>query len=387
MKVLYISNSDDKYGSSKSLLDMVVKLKSNYNVSPIILTPIYNDINRKCEELHIENYYLRYYSFMYANSRKLTLNTIKGLLKAIVYKPLNKITVYRLNRKIDFTKVDLIHSNISVIDVGANISKEYRIPHVWHLREFGQEDFKLKSLKHDYIKFMNEHTDIFISISKAVKTTWIRKGIEKNKVKVIYNGINEKKFFSPNSEKKQDASLKIVFSGALTEHKGQHQLIEALNLIPLKIKENIFIDFIGAGDSMYENKLKDKVSEYGLSKNVNFLGYQNNIEELLPNYEVGIVCSKSEGFGRVTVEYMMNGLCVIASDTGANTELIDDGINGYIYKYGDYQNLASKIEYVYINREIINIIGNNAITKSLDEYTSDLNAKNIYKTYVDIVKD
>ena len=58
---------------------------------------------------------------------------------------------------------------------------------------------------------------------------------------------------------------------------------------------------------------------------------------------------KQEGFGRVTVEYMLSGLCPIVSNTGANLEIVDDKISGIVYEKGNIQDLKEKIKYCINN--------------------------------------
>ena len=53
--------------------------------------------------------------------------------------------------------------------------------------------------------------------------------------------------------------------------------------------------------------------------------------------------SKNEAFGRVTVEYMLQNLAVIASDAGANSEIIENGVSGLLYRLGDVDDLARKM--------------------------------------------
>ena len=68
------------------------------------------------------------------------------------------------------------------------------------------------------------------------------------------------------------------------------------------------------------------------------------MRELLNEYDAGVICSKSEGFGRVTVEYMFSSLYIIASDTGANLEILDNGNCGRLYKKGNIESLKNELE-------------------------------------------
>ena len=58
------------------------------------------------------------------------------------------------------------------------------------------------------------------------------------------------------------------------------------------------------------------------------------------SYDIGVVCSASEGFGRVTVEYMLSKLVVVASNSGANPELLCNGEYGLLFRTFDEKDLS-----------------------------------------------
>ena len=320
MKVLYITNNDDKLGGAKALMEIVSEMKENNYVEPVVLTPKHNKVNEFCDNHNIENYSTKHHCFMFAKSNNKFKYFIKYIPRFIKYKISNKIAMIEIKNKVDLTSIDCIHTNTSIVDIGALISRKYKIKHVWHIREFGKEDFNFVSYRRNYIDFMNENANKLVVISNAVKKVWIEKGLKPEKVELIYDGIDVSDI--KTREKKSDNKrMRILFSGAITENKGQKCLIEALSYIDEEILKNIEVDFLGKGTEQYEEELKNMVKEKKLDRNVNFLGYCSDLRERLQLYDVGVVCSKSEGFGRVTAEYMAAKLCVIASDTGANTEL------------------------------------------------------------------
>lgn len=73
--------------------------------------------------------------------------------------------------------------------------------------------------------------------------------------------------------------------------------------------------------------------------------------------DVILVCSRTEGFGRATVEAMLAGKPVIGANNTATAELIQDDSNGLLYRTGDPQDLAGKIEYLYGHPEIAMRLG------------------------------
>ena len=70
----------------------------------------------------------------------------------------------------------------------------------------------------------------------------------------------------------------------------------------------------------------------GLQDYVEFLGFSDNLSAVRNDYNISIVASHAEAFGRVTIEAMYSGLIVVGINNGANNELIQHNVTGFIYK-------------------------------------------------------
>ena len=99
-----------------------------------------------------------------------------------------------------------------------------------------------------------------------------------------------------------------------------------------------------------------------------------------------MTCSRAEGFGRVTAEYMYAGLCVIGSNMGATPELIEDNKDGLIYDYQNIHELSRCIERIYNDRELLRYLSKNG-KKSAIKFSSTRNAKEIYEVYLEILNE
>lgn len=384
MKVLFISAGDYKYGAPKSMLELMIALKSLYKIEPILLTKKKSPMNEKCDELGIENYSFWYRDIMAGSAYKNPLlNLIKQCVKYALYL-YGGITMHFIGRSgLNFDEIDLIHTNLNRNDIGCYISKKYHIPHIWHLREHGVEDYRVSIYKPGVYRYMNSGADYFVAISKSVKNAWVKKGLQDDKIRVIYNGLSTSGYFDkkPNNSDK----IKIVMTGHIQPAKGQEQLIKALGVLDKKYLNQIQVDLWGEAYSDYKAYLLRLMKQYDLEDIVNFCGYCDNVPQKLSEYDIGIVCSKAEGFGRVTVEYMLAGLAVIASDTGANPELIQDGVNGLLYSYGNENHMASQIEKCFNNPDLIEKYGKNALETANAKYSVTQCAQNIYKLYEEIL--
>ena len=108
------------------------------------------------------------------------------------------------------------------------------------------------------------------------------------------------------------------------------------------------------------------------------------LASLLKGYDCGIVCSRREGFGLATAEFMAAGLAVIASDTGANSELIEDGVSGLIYHYQDVADLSAKIETLYKDPGKLDSFGRSARNAVEEKFTIGVNCRGILDVYREV---
>ena len=192
-----------------------------------------------------------------------------------------------------------------------------------------------------------------------------------NKQYYLANGIPEKKIFfmpyavdndffqkkSKSCQEKRDwlrASLGltvdrpiILFASKLTPRKRAMDLLEAFENVLSTIKPNPYLLFIGDGEM--RNDLESRIKQLSLGNDVFVLGFKNQNE--LPSYydlcNVFVLPSFYEPWGLVINEAMNAGRAVIASDqVGSAYDLIRHGENGFIFKAGDIQELASALKAV-----------------------------------------
>ena len=71
--------------------------------------------------------------------------------------------------------------------------------------------------------------------------------------------------------------------------------------------------------------------------------FQLDLKKLRKEADIALMCSKSEGLGRVTVESMLSENVVIGASCAGTAEIIKDGVNGYLYESGNVYDLSEKI--------------------------------------------
>lgn len=374
MRILHILSSDDQYGSAlcfKELLQCELEYKE---IVPIVVTPKENKINQKCNELKVKNYVVDYGQLQIPKHDIFYIFIFKYLYHwNLYYAKMNK-SVRKILQIIEKEKVDIIHTNSCVVDIGAIVAKKTGLINIWHLRELGKQDFNFYPTDFNFIKKMNGENNKFIAISDIVKQTWKQRGLEEGKITTIYDGVDGNKFEHRSFIKKE--KLRFVMCGSFCEAKGQKLLIEAVRKLNSKDKAKVLIDFYGKTEGLYFEEISKIIKKNGLDEIFSFKGYSNNIPDILKQYDVGILCSRAEAFGRVTVEYMMAGLCTIAPASGANMELIQDGC-GILYKAEDASELSNVISSLINNEVDYMEIGNCARKVAMNNYDINQNASKI----------
>jgi len=160
-------------------------------------------------------------------------------------------------------------------------------------------------------------------------------------IEVIPNGVhNNNKVGRPRKE--AGDPLVVVCVGRLIQRKGQHHLINAIDLFRKRSQAGeIRAYLIGTGDM--EDKLHRQCKELGLDEVVNFTGFlsRETIADYYQNADVFVLPSFNEGMSIALLEAMSHGLPVIVTDTGGTGELVKG--NGFVVPWSDSVAIADAL--------------------------------------------
>ena len=382
MNILYVVHDNKKGGAALSFLEMISHIRKEHNV--YVLTPHKNGyIPQKLTELDISHRNAHYFWWKIA----LPHNGILASLRVLLYKVLNVwngIEARRIKKLVIDQKIDIIHSNSSVINFGALLSKNTGIPHVWHLREYGEEDFNLKrvvSVK-KYNSEMNVYAAGYVAISKSIKKKFSNI-VDEKKIYQIYNGVSQEFSFQKNFDGKDVGKTRFLIAGNYCEEKGQISVVKAVIELQQQGINQFELYLAGNGDFEEPKRL---VLENGLENIVTFCGLVDDMEQLRREMDVEIVASKCEAFGRVTIESMRMSNPVIGTNTGGTPELITDGVNGFLFEYGNHLQLAECMKKYIGDYTLIAKMGTQAYQTVNGNYTPQENAKKILEVYANEIK-
>ncbi|MGL6187307.1 MAG: glycosyltransferase family 4 protein [Clostridium chrysemydis] len=171
-----------------------------------------------------------------------------------------------------------------------------------------------------------------------------------------------------------DDDFVIIMIAELNKNKNQIQLVNAMELLKDKYP-NIKAILVGEGQN--RNILEKEVEIKGLQNNIIFLGFRNDVNELINIADIGVLLSYREGLPRNLMELMANNKKVIATKIRGCKDIITNNNIGRLVDINDYIDTANKIEELYLDKE-----NSNNFVKYLEKYEE----KNICKKLKDIMR-
>jgi L-malate glycosyltransferase len=381
MNVLYITHISSFFtGANRSLYHMLLGLQSK-GVRPIVLLSPYDDMTLKVEldRIGVRSYVIEYYMPVFPANDSFR-DKLLYFPKILRSKCKNLIARRKIFKIIQSERIHIIHSNVGPMLIGYELSRKLNIPHVWHLREFQDLDFNMKTWysRKSFLTMLNHENNHPIAISRAIYEHFQLKPPSI----VIYNGIMK----GSDAKYSPSKSDYFLFVGHLSQNKGIQILLEAFSVF---CQQNKSYKLLIAGDSTlpsYKLSLIDFLNEKGIGDRVSFLGHRNDVDQLMHSATALIVPSLNEAFGRITAEAMFNGCLVIGKNSGGTKEIIDLIGTGLLFdSVEELANLMLNLTKVGIESYSDQLVS--AMNKAKIEFSEESNAELIHRLYLEILKN
>ncbi len=157
----------------------------------------------------------------------------------------------------------------------------------------------------------------------------------------IYNPVKfSKKNFKQKKKKNNNSGLTFLGVGILEKRKRFDLLIRAFSKVANN-KDKLLI----AGEGSLENELKKLVNRLGLESQVNFLGYNSDIESLMKRSDILVHTSNSEAFGMVLAEGLATGMQVVSTNSFSGpAEILGNGRYGFLAEVDNLDSIIAALK-------------------------------------------
>lgn len=204
-------------------------------------------------------------------------------------------------------------------------------------------------------------------------------GVPEKRLELVHNGIEIDRFLDTRSKVQlpvQKGAPVITCIAELHHRKGHRYLFEAFKKLQTHMPHTHLV-LVGTGPA--ERELKDQYSQL---PNVHFLGWREDIPEILRASDILVLPSLKEAFGQVILEAMASGVAAVATDNGGTKDIIQDGLTGYLVPPANSEALAARLSAILSNPDQKKDVEKAALTFVKTHFTAQKMAErtlNVYK--------
>ena len=379
INILFLHAGAEMYGADKVMLDLIKRLdKSKYTAYVILPTNGVLVDALKNEGINVT-------VMPYPIMRRKYFNPI-GIIK--YFGGLNKYTK-KITKLAKQWNIDVIHTNTAATLEGSFVSRKLKIPQLWSIHEIIVKPaimYKFTS------KLIAKYSSITITDSSAVKEHLEKSGcFRKDAVKVIYNGVDAKRF-TPESDCSylydewnipRNAPI-IGMMGRVNSWKGQADFLKAANIL-MKRHPDLYTVFVGAafeGEEWREKELADSIEASPYKDRIINKGYRTDSQGIYKLYDVFVLPSTNpDPLPTVVLEAMATGKPVVGYRHGGVCEMVKEGYNGLLAEVRNPEDLADKIDVLLKDKDLRKKMGNNSRKRLLENFSIKSYVQNYSEEY------
>jgi len=183
-------------------------------------------------------------------------------------------------------------------------------------------------------------THRFLTVSESLKTALAQQGVPPKKISVVYNGIDFTRYDMLKGVRDEAAVPTVGVIGRLHPVKGQQYFLEAAAKV---LEDRPDATFMLAGTGADQERLKNLAERLGISDQVKFLGFVEDVPTLLTGLDLVVIPSLAEGFGLIAAEALALEVPVVATQVGGLPEVVQDHVTGLLVNPADDTSLAKGI--------------------------------------------
>jgi len=304
------------------------------------------------------------------------------------------LNIYKLSKIIKKYKINIIHARSRAPAWSAYFAaKKMGIPFVTTFHGTYSIQNKLKK-KYNSVMVKGDRV---IAISRFINSHILSNyNINKEKTVIIHRGVNieQYNYFKVSNERLISLSKQfnipedcfvILLPGRVTRWKGHKLFIEAINKLQ---RSDIICLIVGdfQGRNKYYAELERLIDQFKLKNNFRIIPNQIDMAAIYKLADVVVSSSlEPEAFGRVVAEAQAMGRPTVAVNHGGGPEIIIDGLTGWLFKSGNANDLADKInKALSLNKNDRDKMAMNAIERAKLNFNNEMMCEKTLQVYAEL---
>jgi glycosyltransferase involved in cell wall biosynthesis len=387
--IAFVSSSNDLYGSSRVLLQLLLCMQHSGTIRPLAcLPPGEGPLKDALREAGVKIVEMP------------VMQLTRSMLRS--FKVFGLMADYFKARRVfkrETAGLDIryIQSNTLATLFGAVFCRFSRHKHLFHVHEIVDHPALAASFFKGLIRGWCDGV-IFNSVATANYYTQGEPHISQKAVTIV-NGVPEPEHRSDPDQRKasrarlfeeEDRLLLIGLIGRINRLKGHQTLLEAFAALEkdYPMARLVFVGSPPPGQDVYLNDLTERIEHYGLGDKVKLVDFQQQVFPIFEAMDIVTVPStEAESFGLVAVEAMLAARAVVASDIGGLPYIIDEGQNGLLCTPGDANSLAVQLRKLLDDPALRAQLGQSAKQKAQTRFSLQRMCGDFEEFYTKLLRD
>lgn len=372
INTLAIENSSELGGANFSLIGLAEGLKKE-KYHPTVICPSDGPMCRLCED------------------KGVSFEVIPGAMPSKIWPIPFWLRVHRLKKLALSINAKLIHANAtSVFAASSVVANKLSLPSIMHVRCYTNEEDFLWLFRHvpkpSAVIFISNYIrqQCYPFLEKIIPTGCIYKTIYNP---IEYSELNEKQSRSIGDERVRYEGHKnaILVSLIANFHPNKGHVL-AINSLKALLEKGHNVKFLFAGQDVpscrgFKLQMVEMCKSLSLEKNVEFLGFRNDVQTVLSISDIILCSSKNEAFGRTCAEAMIMGKPVVATKDGGHIEQVVHGDTGFLVTLDNQKEMVLALETLIASPELRKKMGNAGRVRARSLFTQSAHVREVVELY------
>lgn len=206
-------------------------------------------------------------------------------------------------------------------------------------------DFPIQKNWFSSLKYNHSAVKKILCVSEAIREITALGIKDSNKLEVVYSGIDTTKFREPCGKLRNELGIHednflVGNTSALADHKDYFTFLKVAEAV---IQKNSKAHFVIMGVGPLENELKSFCRRLSHHQQIHFMGFRNDIPEVLSELDVFLITSKTEGLGTSVLDALAARVPIVGTKAGGIPEIIEHSQNGLLSSVGDVDALVQAV--------------------------------------------
>ena len=252
-------------------------------------------------------------------------------------------------------------------------------------------DFPVKPGWLSQFKYSSAELDLSLCVSECVAAVLQRSVANIGGVAVVHSGIDPKRFTQSSARSSLREQLQLAESAklvgqiaALAPQKDYPTFIKCAELMAAE-RDDVFFVIVGSGS--LEAQIRAQVARSAAASRIFMLGFRRDVAELLPQLDLLLLSSKTEGLGTTVLDAFAAGVPVVATRAGGIVEMVQHQQTGLLADVGDFRQLASSGLQLLADATLAQKLSAAATVLLQSNFTKQATARKTHQHYLNLLSE